>query len=183
VREAYDLALDSGADFVLQVDGDGQFLGADLRRLLVLLEDGAPAVGGVRRFRQDPWFRMLMTRLVRVYISRMFGVPTRDANCPLRGYQADVLRRLLPGIPADAIIPNLYLTILSARRGVTMVEVDVIHRVRRGTSAQGSTWSSRRRSQVAWRLISFSAKALRESAEFRRTTRIPEDFVGSSGRA
>lgn len=168
VLAAYRGALDTGADLVLQVDGDGQFLGNDLRRIMVLLEDGADAVGGVRRFRYDPWFRMVLTRLVRLYLSVGFGVPTRDANCPLRGYRADHLDVLLEWIPNDALAPNLYLTILSARRGLTMVEVDVNHRVRRGSSNTGTMWTTARRAPIPGRLIKFAAKALIESIGFHR---------------
>ena len=168
VLEAYRRALDTGADLILQVDGDGQFLGSDLRRLMVLLEDGAHAVCGVRRFRYDPWFRMAMTRLVRIYLSFGFGVPTRDANCPLRGYRSASLDELLRWVPDRALVPNLYLTILSPRHGVTMVEVDVNHRVRRGDSTTGSTWAGATRTTIARRLLAFSARALRESLEFRR---------------
>lgn len=172
VLEAYRTALDSGADFILQVDGDGQFLGADLRRLFVLLTDGASAVCGVRRFRQDPWFRMLMTRVVRAYVGFGFGVPTRDANCPLRGYRAETLAPLMNIVPPGSMIPNLYLTILAARRGFTMVEVDVSHQVRRGIGAGGTTWGARRwGSLIPWRLVRFSVDALRESIEFRRGLR------------
>src|SRR5205823_2537929 len=46
----YQRALALEPDFVLQVDGDGQFHGSDLRRVLVLLMDEAHAVCGVRRF-------------------------------------------------------------------------------------------------------------------------------------
>ena len=38
--------------------------------------------------------------------------------------------------------PNLYLTILAARRGATLVEVDVNHRVRRGTATTGTMFSA-----------------------------------------
>jgi dolichol-phosphate mannosyltransferase len=99
VLKAYRRALDHRPDYVLQVDGDGQFLGSDLRRLLVLLIDEAHAVSGVRRFRQDPWFRMIMTRLVRSYVNFSFGVSARDPNCPLRGYEAAMLHDLLSAIP------------------------------------------------------------------------------------
>lgn len=168
VLAAYRGALDTGADLVLQVDGDGQFLGSDLRRIMVLLEDGAEAASGVRRFRYDPWFRMIMTKLVRAYLSLGFGVPTRDANCPLRGYRAEHLDNLLEWIPEDSLVPNLYLTILSARRGLTMVEVDVNHRVRRGTSTTGTMWTGRWRAPVPGRLLSFAGKALVESVGFHR---------------
>ena len=164
--EAYRRALDTGAAYVLAVDGDGQFLGSDLRRVLVLLEDGGDGVCGVRRFRYDPWFRMLMTRALRVYVNTSFGVPTRDANCPLRGYRAQLLDELLRWIPDDTRIPNLLLTVLAARRGATLVEVDVNHRVRRG-AAQGTMFAGRGAWHTAKRLASFSAGAFGEARRFR----------------
>jgi len=164
---AYRRALDTGAEYVVGVDGDGQFLGSDVRRVLVLLEDGGDGVCGVRRFRYDPWFRMLMTRLLRVYISRVFGVPTRDANCPLRGYRASLLDELLRWIPDGSLVPNVHLAILAARRGATLIEVDVNHRVRRGASTTGTMFASGRSVGVMKRLIVFSWKAIRESWRFR----------------
>jgi dolichol-phosphate mannosyltransferase len=164
---AYHRALDGDPDFVLQVDGDGQFHGNDLRRVLVLLIDEAHAVCGVRRFRQDTWFRMVMTRGLREYLRAGFSVRARDANCPLRGYESGLLGRLLAHVPRDCRIPNLYLTVLAARGGSPLLEVDVSHRVRRGESAHGTTWGTTR-SPIPWRLLRFSAAALRESIDFRR---------------
>ncbi len=173
LMRAYREALAGAPDFVLQVDGDGQFHGSDLRRVLVLLVDEAHAVSGVRRFRQDPWFRMTMTRLVRSYVGWGFAVHARDPNCPLRGYDAKLLSRLLESLPEDCLIPNLYLTILAARRGVALLEVDVSHRVRRGRSIQGTTWGRAPRSPIPWRLVRFSLQALRESARFRARMDVP----------
>lgn len=170
---AYRRALEENPDYVLQVDGDGQFHGSDLRRVLVLLRDDAHAVSGVRRFRQDPWFRMTMTRLVRLYLRQSFNVLARDANCPLRGYDADLLRDLLPLLPEDALIPNLYLTVVASRRGLALLEVDVSHRVRRGRSAEGSGLGRSTRSPVPWRLVRFSIRALAESRSFRATMDTP----------
>lgn len=166
--EAYRRALHTGAEYIIGVDGDGQFLGSDIRRVLVLLEDGGEGVCGVRRFRYDPWFRMLMTRVLRLYISRLFGVPTRDANCPLRGYRAELLDELLRWVPDNALIPNVHLTILAARRGATLVEVDVNHRVRRGQSQTGTMFSSSKAFGVFKRLATFSLRAVGESWRFRR---------------
>lgn len=182
LMRAYRRALESAPDYVLQVDGDGQFHGSDLRRVLVLLVDEARAVSGVRRFRQDPWFRMIMTRFVRSYVHAGFGVQARDPNCPLRGYEASVLADLLPAIPADALIPNLYLTILSARRGLALLEVDVSHQVRRGQSAQGSSWGRSSPSPIPWRLVRFSFVALRESRSFRRRIDAPRGPHPAVGR-
>ena len=167
LMRAYAHALAGDPDYVLQVDGDGQFLGSDLRRVFVLLEDDAHAVSGVRRFRQDPWFRMVMTRLVRQYVGSAFSVRARDPNCPLRGYEAPLLRELLETLDSDCLIPNLYLTILAARRGVPLLEVDVSHHVRRGASARGTGWGKPGRSPIPWRLVRFSLEALRESIRLR----------------
>jgi glycosyltransferase involved in cell wall biosynthesis len=173
VLAAYRRALDHHPDYVLQVDGDGQFLGSDLRRLLVLLLDEAHAVSGVRRFRQDPWFRMAMTRLLRVYVRLSFGVGARDPNCPLRGYEAELLRDLLAALPEECLIPNLYLTVVAARRGLALLEVDVSHRVRRGSSLLGSTWGRSVASPIPLRLVRFSLAALRESRCFRAKLDVP----------
>jgi glycosyltransferase involved in cell wall biosynthesis len=170
---AYRRALDLAPDHVLQVDGDGQFHGNDLRRVLVLLVDEAHAVSGVRRFRQDPWFRMIMTRLVRSYVHTSFGVLARDPNCPLRGYDAEVLGELLPILPSKSLIPNLYLTILASRRGLALLEVDVSHRVRRGATAEGSMLGRGKGSPIPWRLVRFSIAALRESRSFRHRMDTP----------
>jgi dolichol-phosphate mannosyltransferase len=167
---AYREALRTGPDFVLQVDGDGQFHGSDLRRVLVLLLDEAHAVSGVRRFRQDPWFRMIMTRLVRSYVNFGFGVGARDPNCPLRGYDAALLDELLEALPGDCLVPNLYMTVIASRSGVALLEVDVSHRVRRGGSAEGTTWK-RGWSPIPWRLVRFSLGALRESWALRDSLR------------
>jgi dolichol-phosphate mannosyltransferase len=168
VLEAYRRALNCDPNYVLSVDGDGQFLGSDLRRLLLLLEDGGDGVCGVRRFRYDPWFRMAMTRVLRAYISTVFGVPTRDANCPLRGYRVELLDQLLRWIPDRSLIPNVHLAILAARRGVTLVEVDVNHRVRRGAASTGTMFASAKRWGMMKRLAKFSIQALRESRRFHR---------------
>lgn len=167
ILEAYRSALETKPTYVVAVDGDGQFLGSDIRRVLVLLEDGGDGVCGVRRFRYDPWFRMLMTRALRVYVSSYFGVPTRDANCPLRGYRAELLEELLRWIPDRSMVPNLLLTILAARRGATLVEVDVNHRVRRGTTETGTMFAGRSSWHTARRLMSFSLSAFREARRFR----------------
>jgi glycosyltransferase involved in cell wall biosynthesis len=181
--DAYQTALALNPDYVLQVDGDGQFHGSDLRRVFVLLMDESHAVSGVRRFRQDPWFRMIMTRLVRGYVHQSFNVLARDPNCPLRGYDADVLRTLLPILPPDAYIPNLYLTVLASRRGLALLEVDVSHRVRRGRSAEGSGLGRSKRVPIPWRLVRFSIGALRESRAFRSQMDTPGWALGSGASA
>jgi glycosyltransferase involved in cell wall biosynthesis len=171
LMEAYRKAVEGDPDYVLQVDGDGQFSAHDLRRVLVLLIDEARAVIGFRRYRQDLWFRMIMTRLVRRYLIVAFRCGYRDANCPLRGFDRDLLAEVLPELPPECTVPNLYLAVLTSRHDVPFLEVEVSHRVRRGDSPEGTTWQSGGWSPIPMRLVRFCAHALRESFDFRRALR------------
>jgi hypothetical protein len=112
--------------------------------------------------------------VIRLYISASFAVRSRDPNCPLRGYEAGLLRELLSSIPEDSLVPNLYLTILACRRGVPLLEVDVSHRVRRGREMQGTMWRRGTRSPIPLRLVRFSLAALRESRTFRARMDLPD---------
>jgi hypothetical protein len=91
----------------------------------------------------------------------------------LRGYDAALLRELLAALPGECLIPNLYLTVVAARRGVALLEVDVSHRVRRGGASDGTTWARGPRSPIPWRLVRFSIAALRESRAFRARMDVP----------
>lgn len=140
---AYRLAVDCGADYVLQVDGDGQFDGrqcADLARALT--QASADVAVGCRTDRQDPWFRKALSRSLRLYLQLVFGVRSRDPNCPFRLYRRRALREMLDDIPHDAAIPNIYLTILAARRDIGVVDVPVAHRARRGPVRKGAPGDS-----------------------------------------
>jgi hypothetical protein len=86
----------------------------------------------------------------------------------LRGYRSELLDELLRGVPDRSLIPNVHLAILAARRGATLVEVDVNHRVRRGASTTGTMFSSGARWGTMKRLTRFSWHALIESRRFRR---------------
>ena len=64
-------------------------------------------------------------------------------------------------------MPNVHLAILAARRGATLVEVDVNHRVRRGASTTGTMFAASKNLGVMKRLLRFSWAAIRESWRFR----------------
>ena len=168
---AYRRALDSGADYVVQVDGDGQFEATDLERLVLELDVGADVAVGVRRNRVDPWFRRLLTRLLRVYVRLFFGVRTRDANCPLRAYRKSALASLLDRLPEQPLVPNVYLTALAQHENLKVAPIEVEHRPRRGESVQGTMWGRRRSLFIPSRLLRFVARAGVESVRFARSLR------------
>ncbi len=175
VFAGYRRALAHHPEFVLQVDGDGQFHGSDLRRVLVLLLDEAHAVSGRAPLPPGPVVSDGHDHgSFAGYVHLTFGVAARDPNCPLRGYDAGLLRGLLAALPQDCLIPNLYLTVVASRRGLALLEVDVSHRVRRGNSAQGTTWRGRTWSPIPLQLVRFSLAALQRIPSAAGSARLRE---------
>ncbi|MBW3613752.1 MAG: glycosyltransferase family 2 protein [Actinobacteria bacterium] len=184
VVRAYHEAVLTGADLTLQVDGDGQFDGRDIRRVADdLANSGADVAMAIRRQRQDPWFRKVLTRLLRLFLQQQTGLRVSDANCPLRAYRSRVLKVLLDHIPADAAVPNIYLAILAERANLSIVELVVEHRERRGDAAQGTMWGKRQRKMmVPKRLLVFVWRALHECRAFLRSAE-SSDVAGAVVRA
>lgn len=160
--KAYRAALDTGADVVAQVDGDGQFTGHDLAMIVRATADSTIALG-VRAQRVDPWFRKLLTRGLRVGLVALYGVHPADANCPLRAFPAPVLRDLLEHVVDDAYVPNVHLSVLAHASDLPLVEMTVDHLERRGTNPQGTMWGAKRAPLIPKRLVVFSAKAAQET--------------------
>ena len=170
VLRAYHEALSTGADLVLQVDGDGHFSGEDVARL-VRAWTSATVVTGVRRNRFDAWYRKVLTRATGHYLRALSGVRARDPNCPLRLYRAPALQRLLAVLPDDLLIPNLYLSVLADRMAMSRTEVVVAQGPRRGSGSEGTMWGRTSRILIPRRLIRFAGGALRESIGLRSQLR------------
>jgi hypothetical protein len=81
-----------------------------------------------------------------------------DANSPLRAYRREVLVVLLQRVEPEATVPHLQFSVLERRSGLVVRELPVTHRVRRGTSAVGTTWQGRGRRLPlpSRRLLAFS---------------------------
>lgn len=170
VLRAYREAIATGAEIIVQVDGDGQFEGRDIRRVAADLGvSEADVVMAKRRERRDPWFRKVLTRLLRLYLRRRVGLNVMDANCPLRAYRSAALERLLAEVPEAATVPNIYLAVLAQRHRLSTAELIVEHRDRRGDATQGTTWGRKqRRVAIPKRLVVFVWRALQECRSFLR---------------
>jgi dolichol-phosphate mannosyltransferase len=167
VLRAYREALAYDPAAVFQVDGDGQFEAADVLLLVAALDAGADVATGRRATRVDPWFRKLLTLMLRQLLRVGFGVGRRDANCPFRLYRGEALTEVLAGVPTDASVPHVMMTVIEERLPLSISEVEVRHRVRRGDDATGTMWQSRGVLVIPWRLVTFCGGALRELARFR----------------
>lgn len=157
------LGLELGASTVVAVDGDGQFIGSDLARVVREREStGADIVEGVRTSRSDPAYRRVVSWVTRLLVRTRAGCWPADANTPLRAYDPNALRGLLVVVPAGASTPNLIISAISRRRGLDVREISVTSIPRRGSDKGGSTWGKRRTILPSKRFLSFCGRAARE---------------------
>ena len=167
VINAYMRAIDSDADIVLQLDSDGQFNPSELIALVNSVRFGAEIALGVRRSRVDPWFRILLTKSLRLLLFIRFFKYFADPNSPIRAYKKKTLSDLILQIPSDALIPNIYLVINAKLQGKKVESFVVTHRDRHGNNKTGSTWVSKSKIRSLVRLLNFSIRAFREFVAFK----------------
>jgi glycosyltransferase involved in cell wall biosynthesis len=164
-RAALSFGADTNADYVLHLDGDGQFTVTDILRVIQHgLVSEVPTVGK-RITRSDPYYRKILTRSLRIWVSviaRTFAI--EDANSPLRFQSVKSLQETLARIPVDALIPSIWWSVITGKQVIQYVPVTSIDR--RGNSAQGTMWGRNNRFRglvPPRRLISFSYNSFVES--------------------
>jgi len=163
VLRGYAAALESNPDLVIQVDGDGHYSPAAVAAMIDALRADADVACGIRQARQDPWFRLAISNLLRYYIGILFGTWVPDPNIGLRGYRRDVLRRCIGWAQQFSRLPNLSLSIATERLGYRHRYVPVEHHRRPG-AVDSTTFKTTRRSWAPpLRLLRFSAACLAET--------------------
>jgi dolichol-phosphate mannosyltransferase len=156
-------ALNDDSDLVLAVDGDGQFDGADLRRSFDQFSRiHSDILEGARTDRNDPVFRKVITFSLRVFVLGKTRSFPADANTPFRIYRRGALERLLPLIDSNSLIPNVEISILSRKLGLSISVIRVHSRDRIGANKIGTTWKSTSDWLPSKRFVAFCAKASRQ---------------------
>lgn len=145
---------------VVAVDGDGQFVPADVLRVATtLLQGGFDVVEGTRTSRNEPLYRRVVSSVTRGLVWSRCGLAPRDANTPLRAYQISSLSEVLKSVPRNSATPNLLISAVSRKWGLRIAEIPVLSVPRRGTDSGGTTWGKSRRSLPTRRFIKFCAAA------------------------
>ena len=108
-RAGYEIAVCSQADWVLQIDSDGQ---CDPRHFAEFWKtrEEYDCIFGVRASRDDGVLRIIISRLCTWISSLVCGRELKDANVPYRLMRREVLQQALPNIPAEFYIHNVALT-------------------------------------------------------------------------
>jgi dolichol-phosphate mannosyltransferase len=111
---------------VITLDGDLQDDPQEIPRFVAALEQGADVVSGWKVRRQDPWHKVLPSRIFNRLVSWLTGVRLHDHNCGFKAYRAEVLRELHLYGEQHRFVP-----VLAAERGFRITELPVHHRPRR----------------------------------------------------
>ena len=125
-RIGYDIATRSPAQWVLQIDSDGQCDPKYFTEFWAKREQ-ADCVFGVRTSRDDGVPRILMSAICRIGSSLICGRDLKDANVPYRLMRRDVLRRALEHIPPNFNIHNVALTYVLKKLPGVRLEYVAIH--------------------------------------------------------
>jgi glycosyltransferase involved in cell wall biosynthesis len=112
----YHEAIASGAEWILQVDSDGQCDPRHLKEFWQAKQKGM-AIQGYRRIRGDGALRMMISTILSAIIFAMTGKYLRDANVPYRIMDRLSLEQILNYVPKDFYLANILVSYLYAVGG------------------------------------------------------------------
>jgi len=120
-------------DPIITIDGDLQDDPAEIAALLAKLSEGFDVVSGWKRHRQDPWQKVLPSRVFNWLVSHLTGVYLHDHNCGLKAFRREVIHEIRLYGELHRFVP-----VLAAAKGFRTAEVAVNHRPRKyGRSKYG----------------------------------------------
>jgi len=114
---------------VVTMDGDLQNPPEDVPRLVEAVEAGYDVASGRRAARHDSWGRTLPSGLINGMLRRFTGVDISDFGCAFNAYRREAVEPMLGAIGRQKFTKALVLS-----GGATVVEVDVGHAPRNGSS-------------------------------------------------
>ena len=135
----YKYALDKGADWIFQIDSDGQCDPIYFAQMLAET-DKYKCIYGVRRTRDDGTQRIIVSHFVTVFVFVATGQWLRDPNVPYRLIHADAMRQFVNNVPTDFHLANIYVTVRS-NKASKIKWVPIHFRDRMGGTASVKTFS------------------------------------------
>jgi undecaprenyl-phosphate 4-deoxy-4-formamido-L-arabinose transferase len=107
---------------VVTMDADLQNPPEEIGKLLAAMDAGHDYVGGVRRAREDSWFRRLASKAMNRLRERITRIHMTDQGCMLRAYSREIVAAVAASREVSTFIPALAYTFAS-----NPAEVDVAH--------------------------------------------------------
>jgi undecaprenyl-phosphate 4-deoxy-4-formamido-L-arabinose transferase len=95
---------------VVTLDADLQNPPEEIPRLLAAMDAGHDYVGGVRRTREDAWWRRVASRAMNRLREKITRIKMTDQGCMLRAYSRDIVEAIADGPEVSTYIPALAFT-------------------------------------------------------------------------
>lgn len=130
------VALERGADAVVEFDADGSHPAEAVPRMLARLRDGADLAIGSRwvpggGIADWPWHRQAISRAGNVYARTMLGSHVQDMTAGCRAYTAVLLRRIpLEDVRSQGYCFQIDMTRRAHEAGAVIEEVPIVFRDR-----------------------------------------------------
>jgi undecaprenyl-phosphate 4-deoxy-4-formamido-L-arabinose transferase len=112
----------SRGERVVTLDADLQNPPEEIGKLLSAMDAGHDYVGGVRRTREDSWWRRIASRLMNRVREKITRIRMTDQGCMLRAYSRDIARAIAASQEISTFIPALAFTFAHSP-----AEVEVAH--------------------------------------------------------
>jgi undecaprenyl-phosphate 4-deoxy-4-formamido-L-arabinose transferase len=95
---------------IVTLDADLQNPPEEIAKLLSAMDAGHDYVGGVRRTREDAWWRHIASRAMNRVRERITHISMTDQGCMLRAYSRDIVRAIAASREVSTYIPALAFT-------------------------------------------------------------------------
>ena len=120
-------------EFIFYSDADNQILAQEFWNIWKQMEtQNVALVTGIRVHRQDPFYRLIITRILRLLNLLLFQASVRDINCPFKLWKRPALARVLPFLPSRPLIISALMLISAKKQGIPLCETPVAHYPRTG---------------------------------------------------
>jgi len=123
------------ADRVVTLDADLQNPPEEIAKLLAAMDAGHDYVGGIRRRREDSWWRQLASKAMNRVRERFTHIRMTDQGCMLRAYSRGIVKAIVASREVSTFIPALAYTF-----AFNPAEVDVEHAERAAGASKYSLY-------------------------------------------
>jgi glycosyltransferase involved in cell wall biosynthesis len=137
--QGYRIALKEAAEWILQIDSDGQCDPVYFKRFL---DRGSreKTIYGWRKSRDEGCRRLWISRFVTLFAFGATGVWVKDANVPYRLMHRSTLERIVGFVPRDFHLANILVAVLQEKYfGISWVPIHFRNRI--GGTASVKTYS------------------------------------------
>ena len=112
--EGYRIALEEAAEWILQIDSDGQCDPVYFERFLNKASE-EKIIYGWRKSRDEGWRRLWISRFVTLFAFVATGVWVKDANVPYRLMHRTTLENVVGLVPGDFHLVNILVAVLQEK--------------------------------------------------------------------